>query len=176
MGSFFLVLAAASSTATLSASMTRDISPPEAISCSGFSGSPGLVAMRYSTSSQPCAVHCGSSSLMTGNGDFEADFHGERVDLCLGELGEFCAGAFALRREGFGGLLVSFGSFARVSRARVLRISSRSSTSASLRATSSPKAMTSATVLPYLRLRRSSRARRSSISARRSGEALMPSA
>ena len=46
-----------SSTATFSASITRDISPPEAISCSGFSGSPGFVAMRYSTSSQPCAVH-----------------------------------------------------------------------------------------------------------------------
>jgi len=45
-----------------------------------------------------------------------------------------------------------------------------------LAATSSPNAMISATVLPYFRLRRSMRARRSSISARRSGEALMPSA
>ncbi len=34
-----------SSTVTLRASMTRDISPPEAISSSGLSGSPGLVAM-----------------------------------------------------------------------------------------------------------------------------------
>ena len=59
---------------------------------------------------------------------------------------------------------------------RVFRISSRSTTSESLAETSWPKAMTSATVWPYLRFRRSSRARRSSISDNLSGEALMPSA
>jgi hypothetical protein len=42
-----------SSTATLRARSTRESSPPEAISTSGLSGSPGLVAMRYSTESQP---------------------------------------------------------------------------------------------------------------------------
>ena len=45
-----------SSTATLRASITRESSPPEAISMSGLSGSPGLVAMRYSTASQPEGV------------------------------------------------------------------------------------------------------------------------
>ena len=36
--------------------MTRDISPPEAISSRGLRGSPGLVAMRYWTVSQPVEV------------------------------------------------------------------------------------------------------------------------
>jgi hypothetical protein len=49
-------LAAPSSTLTFSASITRLISPPEAISSSGFSGSPALVAMRYST----CPSHARS--------------------------------------------------------------------------------------------------------------------
>jgi hypothetical protein len=53
---------APSSTLTLRASMTRDISPPEAIS-RGLRGSPGLVAMRYSTVSQPEAVQWDCSSL-----------------------------------------------------------------------------------------------------------------
>ncbi len=42
-----------SSTATLRASITRLSSPPEAISTRSLSGSPGLVAIRYSTVSQP---------------------------------------------------------------------------------------------------------------------------
>ena len=49
-----------SSTATFSARRTRESSPPEAISTSGLSGSPGLVEMRYSTSSQPAEVHADS--------------------------------------------------------------------------------------------------------------------
>ena len=51
--------------------MTRDISPPEAISSSGLSGSPGLVAMRYSTSSQPEEVQCGLPDRFDGDGDLE---------------------------------------------------------------------------------------------------------
>jgi hypothetical protein len=35
-----------SSTVTFSANRTRDISPPDAISSSGFSGSPALVVIR----------------------------------------------------------------------------------------------------------------------------------
>src|SRR5579884_495333 len=54
---------------------------------------------------------------------------------------------------------------------RDFTISSRFSTSFSLAATSSPYAITPARVGPYLRLSRSSAASRSSISARRSGEA-----
>jgi hypothetical protein len=49
-------LGRALSTLTLSASITRLISPPEAISSSGLRGSPGLVEMRYSTVSQPVEV------------------------------------------------------------------------------------------------------------------------
>ena len=136
VGFFFLVLDEVSSTLTLRASMTRDISPPEAISCRGLRGSPGLVAMRYSTVSQPVAVQWSGkfpsgakaadlllADSMYGlkpvpfmvlafsvagfhsgmDGDFEADLHGEGVDLGFGELGELGGGGLALGAEGGGG-------------------------------------------------------------------------
>ena len=43
---------------------------------------------------------------MAGNGNLKPHFHGQRIDLRLGELGQLCAGGFALRRKRCGGLLV----------------------------------------------------------------------
>ena len=45
-----------------SASITRESSPPEAISSTGPSGSPGLAEMRYCTWSKPRALQFPSSS------------------------------------------------------------------------------------------------------------------
>ena len=120
-----------SSTATLRASMTRDISPPEAISARGLSGSPGLVAMRHSTLSQPCRGPCGLL-LAGGDRDLKLDLHGQGVDLGLGQFGEFGGSGFALGGEGGRRLSCSSAAVFSSSARRVLRISSRSSTSASL--------------------------------------------
>jgi hypothetical protein len=76
---FFFGLAAPSSTLTFRASMTRLISPPEAISCSGLSGSPGLVAMRYSTRPSRRRSTADSFSLNVGvTATSNLHLHGER--------------------------------------------------------------------------------------------------
>ena len=90
---------APSSTATLRASMTRDISPPDAISWSGFSGSPGLVAMRYSTASHPCGVHaasCSSGATAISNLTFMAS----ELIWVSASFGEFGCRGLALLRHG----------------------------------------------------------------------------
>ena len=101
-GVFFLALDEVSSTATLSASITRLISPPEAISWRGLRGSPGLVAMRYSTSSQPEEVQCDGAS-RSRDSDFEASLHGQRIDLRFGQFGQLAGGGFALGAQRRGG-------------------------------------------------------------------------
>ena len=70
--------------------------------------------------------------LMTGNGDFESYFHGEGVDLCLGEVGELCRGAFAVLQRVTQRRRDKLPQLCRGSARSDLRISSRSSTSANL--------------------------------------------
>ena len=176
VGSFFRVLDEVSSTATFNASITRDISPPEAISCRGFRGSPGLVAMRSSTSSQPCAVQADSCSWLATEIS-KPYLHGQRVDLRLRQVSRVSLpAAFRCAESDAAACLYAF---RRLHKGRAQHLE-RSRRDLPLLPVCVPLLRQARShqprSCPYLRFRRSSSARRSSISARRSGEALMRSA
>src|SRR5271166_5424393 len=86
----------AASMVVLSASITRESSPPDAISSTGPSGSPGFAEIRYCTASKPFGVQFPSSSAHL---NLEARLHRQFVDLALHLLLQLAGGFVAMPRQ-----------------------------------------------------------------------------
>ena len=144
----------------LSASIRREVSPPEAIFTSGFSPSPGLGAMRNSTRSKPVASKatrlpssrlspCGSASLLELDRETRPG-HAQVIQLAFHALFQAGRGGFALR----GKLASQFGSSSSrppsFSSSSAMRSVACAMVSSSWRAFSA-KARTASIEPPYLR-------------------------
>ena len=146
-----------SASTALTASITREISPLEAMSRSGLAGSPGFGMNRKSTVSAPCGLS-GPDASTTSNSD-RANPRSARLD----EISRASLGA-ALRRLALRRAAAARAIWAAAAAAFSRRASSwsRFSMPARRAAACSCQAITSARVAPYLRLRDSTRLTRSS--------------
>ena len=159
-----------SSTLTFSASITRLISPPEAISSSGFSGSPGV--------RRNAALHRGPTrcrparSLSRLHSTANCTFIASALICPSASFASFAAAAVRCSHQPFAAsrYTAAFANSAPNSFSSASRFSQPQPASAPhLRQTQSPRSHPSA---PYFRFSRSSAASRSSISPSLSGEAV----
>ncbi len=166
----FAAAAAPSSTLTFSASITRLISPPDAISVSAFSGSPGFVAILHSARSHPYPVHASTSSRDVTTTSNRACIASSLICLSATFASFFAAAVRSV--VSFRASTIYFAAASIRSFSNSTSRASRFSRSDNFPAASAPNAITSASVAPYLRFSLSSAASRSSISPNRSGDAV----